>query len=259
MIDTQKEVTMKLLKTILVVTLCFLLLSPAAAASAASYTVRENDSLYSLSKLFKTSVNSLRYSNNLNEYNLKPGSQIYVPAHVHKVKSGETLHKIADQYEVPVTSLKKANGWIANSITPGTRLIIPGEKPHKKSDAVISYSNADIDLLAKLIEAEASGETMQAKIGVGAVVINRVQSKVWAPSVSQVINQKFGSYYQFTPVKIGTIYNKPSTASRRAAWIAMFGSDPSSGAMYYFDQSSKNAWLWSKPLTAQHDHMVFVK
>jgi spore germination cell wall hydrolase CwlJ-like protein len=42
-------------------------------------------------------------------------------------------------------------------------------KAEKKSDAVISYTNADIDLLAKLIEAEASGETMQAKIAVGAL------------------------------------------------------------------------------------------
>ncbi len=250
---------MKLFKSIIVVTLCFLLLSPAAAASAASYTVRENDSLYSLSKLFETSVNSLRYSNNINEYNLKPGAKIYVPAHVHKVKSGETLSKIANRYEIPVANLKKANGKKATSITPGVKLIIPGEKPHKKSDAVISYSNTDIDMLAKLIEAEASGETMQAKIGVGAVVINRVQSKDWAPSVSKVINQKFGPYYQFTPVKIGTINNKPSAASKRAAWIAMFGSDPSKGAIYYFDQSSKNAWLWSKPQTAQLDHMVFAK
>ncbi len=250
---------MKLFKGIIVVTLCFLLVSPAATASAASYKVRENDSLYSLSKLFETSVKSLRDSNYISEYNLRPGTKIYVPAHVHKVKSGETLHTIASKYEVPVTNIKRANGKKGDSITPGQKLIIPGEKPHKNSDTVIRYSNTDINMLAKLIEAEASGETMQAKIGVGAVVVNRVQSKEWAPSVSQVIQQKFGPYYQFTPVKIGTINNEPSAASKKAAWIAMFGSDPSNGAIYYFDQSSKNAWLWSKPQTAQLDHMVFVK
>lgn len=250
---------MKLFKSIFVITLCFLLLSPAAAASAASYTVTANDSLYSLSKLFKTSVKSLRYSNNLDEYNLSPGDSIYVPAHVYKAKSGDTLHKIAKKYEIPVSKIKKANGKSNNSIKPGEKLMIPGVKPSKKSDTVISYSKNDIELLAKLIEAEASGESMQAKIGVGAVVINRVQSKDWAPSVSKVIKQKFGEYYQFTPVKIGTIHNKPSSASQKAAWIAMYGSDPSNGAIFYFDQSSKNQWLWSKPRTAQLDHMVFVK
>jgi spore germination cell wall hydrolase CwlJ-like protein len=250
---------MKQLKKIFIITLCFLLLSPTVAASAASYTIKENDSLYSLSKLFDTSVSYLRYSNNVNVNNLKPGSKIFVPAHVHKVKAGETLKKIAAKYDVSVNNIKKANGNKANSIKAGVKLIIPGEKPNKKSDAVISYTNADIDLLAKLIEAEASGETMQAKIAVGAVVINRVQSKEWAPSVSKVIKQKFGPYYQFTPVKIGTINNKPSAASKKAAWIAMFGSDPSKGAIYYFDQSSKNTWLWSKPQTAKLDHMIFVK
>lgn len=250
---------MKLFKKIFILTLCFLLLSPTVAVSAASYTIKKNDSLHSLSKLFDTSVSYLRYSNNVDENNLKPGSKLFVPAHVHKVKSGETLKKIADKYKVSVSKIKKANSSKANSIKPGVKLIIPGEKPNKKTDAVIKYTNADIDLLARLIEAEASGESMRTKIAVGAVVINRVQSKEWAPSISKVINQKFGQYYQFTPVKIGTIKNKPSAASKKAAWIAMFGSDPSKGAIYYFDQSSKNTWLWSKPKTAKLDHMIFAK
>jgi LysM repeat protein len=84
---------MKQLKKIFIITLCFLLLSPTVAASAASYTIKENDSLYSLSKLFDTSVSYLRYSNNVNVNNLKPGSKIFVPAHVHKVKAGETLKR----------------------------------------------------------------------------------------------------------------------------------------------------------------------
>ncbi|MDF2485574.1 MAG: peptidoglycan-binding protein [Herbinix sp.] len=250
---------MKPVKKIFIITLCILLLSPAMAASAASYTVKSNDTLYSLGKLFNTSVKSLQYSNNFDENSLSPGDKIYVPAHVYKVKSGDSLHKIATKYEIPLSNLKKANGKKADSIKPGQKLMIPGVKPNKKSDTVISYSGNDVDLLAKLIEAEAAGESMKAKIAVGAVVINRIQSKDWAPTISKVINQKFGEYYQFTPVKIGTIHNTPSSASKKAAWIAMYGSDPSNGAIFYFDQSSKNKWLWSKPIKAQIDHMVYVK
>lgn len=250
---------MKLFKKIFVVTLCILLLSPAAAASAADYTVTSNDTLYSLSKLFNTSVKSLRYSNNLDEDRLSPGDEIYVPAHEYKVKNGDSLYKVAKKYEVPVKKIKKANGKKSNSIVPGEKLMIPGVKPYKKSDTVISYSKGEVELLAKLIEAEAAGESMQAKVAVGAVVVNRVQSGDWSSTLTGVINQKFGKYYQFTPVKIGTIHNTPSNASKRAAWIAMFGSDPSNGAIFYFDQTSKNQWLWSKPQTAQLDHMVFAK
>ena len=250
---------MKQYKKIIVITLCFLLLLPAGVASAAKYTVNSNDSLYSLGKLFNTSIKTLRASNNFDEDSLSPGDKIYVPAHVYKVKSGDSMYSVATKYGIPVNDLQKANLKTGNTIVPGEKLIIPGVKPSKKSDAVISYSSGDIDLLARLIEAEASGESLQAKIAVGAVVINRVQSGDWASTITGVINQKFGGYYQFTPVKNGMIKKPASAASKKAAWIAMFGSEPSRGATFYFDQSSKNQWLWSKPQTAQIDHMVFVK
>ncbi len=250
---------MKRVKKIFVITLCFLLSFPTAVASAADYTVIESDSLYSLSKLFNTSVKTLRKSNNLDGDTLIPGDIIYVPAHVYKVKSGDTLYKVANKFKIPLSKLKKANRTTGNSIIPGEKLNIPGVKAYRKSDAVIPYSNAEIDLLAKLIEAEAGGESLQAKIAVGAVVVNRVQNGEWASTISGVINQRFGEYWQFTPVKIGTIKNTPSAASKRAAWTAMFGSDPSKNAIFYFDESSKNQWLWSKTQTARLDHLIFTK
>lgn len=250
---------MKLFKMLFITTLCILLLYPAATANAASYTVRSQDTLYSLSKLFGTSVKVLRYSNNFDENSLTPGDVIYVPAHVYKVKSGDSMSTVAKKYGIPLSNLKRANHKSGTSIKAGDKLVIPGVKPKKSSDAVISHSDKDVKLLAQLIEAEAAGESMKAKIAVGAVVINRVQSKAWAPTISKVINQKFGEFHQFTPVKIGTIHNTPSSASKKAAWIALYGSDPSNGASFYFDNSSKNKWLWSKPLTANIDHMVFVK
>ncbi len=246
-------------KKIIVIMLCFLLSFPAAIANAADYTVAESDSLYSLSKLFNTSVKTLKRSNNLNGNSLIPGDIIYVPAHVYTVKSGDTLYKVAKKFKITLSKLKKANNATGNSIVPGEKLCIPGVKAYKKSDAVIPYKSSEIDLLARLIEAEAGGESLQAKIAVGAVVINRVQSGEWASTIRGVINQRFGEYWQFTPVKIGTINNTPSAASKRAAWTAMFGSDPSKNAIFYFDTSSKNQWLWSKTQTAQLDHLIFTK
>ncbi len=250
---------MKLFKKITIITFCFLLLFPATSASAAAYKVTSKDTLNSLSKLFDTSVTFLRFSNNFEVNSFSSGDVIFVPAHVYKVKSGDSLFKIAAKYKVPVLNIKKANKKTSSSIVPGEKLLIPGIKPYKKYDSVIPYSDGEVGLLAKLIEAEAAGESMQAKIAVGAVVVNRVQSGDWAPTITKVIKQKFGEYYQFTPVKIGTINNTPSYDSKRAAWIAMFGSDPSNGAIYYFDQTSNNEWLRSKSLTTQIDHMIFVK
>lgn len=250
---------MKRFKKILVVTLSILLTFPAATASAADYTVTANDSLYSLSQLFDTSTYLLKSSNNFQENSLSSGDKIFVPAHIYTVRSGDSMFTIATKYDIPLSELKKANYQTGNSIVPGEELIIPGVKPYRSTDTVIPYSTGEVDLLARLIEAEAAGESLQAKIAIGAVVINRVQSGDWAPTIKGVIYQKFDQYYQFTPVKNGMINNTPSAESKRAAWIAMFGSDPSRGAIYYFDQTSTNSWLWSKPQTAQLDHMVFAK
>ncbi|MFA9466106.1 MAG: LysM peptidoglycan-binding domain-containing protein [Velocimicrobium sp.] len=250
---------MKYVKKIVAITIVFLLSLPTTVASAADYTVTENDSLYSLSKLFNTSVKTLRRTNNFEKDILTPGRTIYISAHLYKVKKGDSLYKIASKYKISLEKLKKANWTTGTTIVPGEKLLIPGVKPYKKSDTVIPYTNYEVDLLARLIEAEAGGETYQAKIAVGSVVVNRVQSGEWASTIKGVINQKFEDYYQFTPVKIGTIHNTPSATSKKAAWYALFGSDPSNHAIFYFDQSSKNEWLWSKVQTASIDHLIFSK
>lgn len=250
---------MKHLKRLFVITLSLLFLSPVAQVKAADYKVVKNDTLYNLSILFDTKIEDLRASNNLDGDNLFPNQVIFVPAHIHKVKKDESLSSIAKKYRIPLTNLRKANKKSTNTIKIGERLMIPGVKPYRIADSVIPYSKGEVELLAKLIEAEAGGESFQAKIAVGAVVVNRVQSGEWAPTIKGVIYQRFGEYYQFTPVKNGYINNTPSKESRRAAWFAMFGSDPSDGAIFFFDHTSTNEWLWAKPKTAFHDSFIFAK
>jgi spore germination cell wall hydrolase CwlJ-like protein len=114
-------------------------------------------------------------------------------------------------------------------------------------------------MLARLITAETTGEPYDAMVAVGAVVVNRVQSSDWPNTITSVINQKIGGYYQFTPVKNGYINNPPSDTAVKAAWDALYGKDPSNGAQFYFDDSSTNQWLWSKTITARIGRMVFVK
>jgi spore germination cell wall hydrolase CwlJ-like protein len=96
-------------------------------------------------------------------------------------------------------------------------------------------------------------------VAVGGTVVNRVQSSEWPNSITDVVYQVINGYYQFTPVKNGQINNTPSDAAVKAAWDALYGKDPSNGAQFYFDDSSTNSWLWSRPITVQLGHMVFVK
>ncbi len=250
---------MKRLTKILMIALCILSFLPPSAALAASYTVAANDSLYKIGQLFQTPVSTLKQENSLSSDTIYPGQILSVSAKLHTVKSGDSLYTIAKQYGVPLDSLRKANNKWDSQIRPGQKLLIPGVPASGSSDAVISYTSSELDLLARLIEAEAGGESYQAKVAVGGVVVNRVQSPDWPNTVKKVINHVAGGYYQFTPVKNGMIKKSASADSVKAAKAALSGSDPSKGALFYFDDSSTNAWLWAKTKTAYIGRMVFVK
>ena len=137
--------------------------------------------------------------------------------------------------------------------TVPVRPIVPIITPTK----TITYSASDVDLLARLITAEAQGEPYNAKVAVGAVVVNRVKSGSFPNSISGVIYQTINGYYQFTPVLNGWI-NKPANAdSITAAKAALSGIDPTKGALFYFDNSITNSWLLAKPVSITIDKLIF--
>lgn len=258
------KVTLFVFGTLLSFTLC------TTNVSAASYKVMKNDSLYKIGKLFKTSVKTLKKTNNLKTDSISKGQIIKVSAKIYTVKKGDTLYKIAKKYKISIANLKKANSLKSNSIKAGKKLILPGVKPSSSKDTVkaaksttsnkgiISYTNAELDLLARLITPEATGQPYNAMVSVGAVVVNRVQSSDWPDTISDVINHVAGGYYQFTPVKNGFIKKAASDTAIKAAKEALQGSDPTNGAMFYFDDSTNNEFLLAKKVAVKFGKMVFV-
>lgn len=233
----------------------------ANSAFAASYTVVANDTLNKIGSNFNTSAGTVMSDNGLKSTVIYPGQVLYVRADTCTVKSGDTLYLIAKKYGISLYNLRKANNKWNDILYPGQKLAIPGATASASSTAgkaVVSYSQSDYDLLARLITAEADGQPYNAQVGVGAVVVNRVLNDRFPKTISSVIYQVDTGYYQFTPVENGFI-NKPATdTAKKAAYDALHGSDPSNGALYYFDDSATNKWLWSKPLKAYIGHMVFV-
>lgn len=255
---------------ILLASILLTLTTFSANAYAADYTIVPNDSLYQIGTLFNTSVNTLMNDNKLSSSLIYPGQVLKVPAKVYTVRSGDSLYLIAQRFNVSLSDLRKVNNKWDNLIIPGQMLLLPGIKPTDSSTAdsiarssskgtVIPYKNSEVDLLARLITAEAVGEPYEAMVGVGAVVINRVKSPDWPNSISAVINHVTGGYHQFTPVQNGYINRPPTDDSLRAAWAALYGADTSKGALFYYDKSSTNQWIRSKPVTARIGAMIFAK
>ncbi len=142
------------------------------------------------------------------------------------------------------------------SAVPATAKTAAKSAPAPKAAPAAKAVN-EVDLLARLITAEAQAEPYEAKVAVGAVVMNRVQSGLWANTIKEVIYQKINGYYQFTPVQNGWI-NKPAEAeSIQAAQVALSGTDPTNGAQFYYDDKATNAWILAKPVSVQFGHMIF--
>jgi len=232
----------------------FLLGNPAFAAS---YTVAPNDTLHTIGTVFNTSAETVMKDNGLQSSMVFPGQVLYVRAETYTVKSGDTMYAIARKSGISLYTLRKANNKWDNMLYPGQALAIP-TLPASGAAAGVSYSQSDLDLLARLITAEADGEPYNAKVGVGAVVVNRVKSSDFPDSISSVIYQKCDGYYQFTPVENGWIDKPASADSKKAAYAALNGNDPVGEALFYFDDSCTSSWMWSKPLTARIGHMVYV-
>lgn len=227
-------------------------------AYAATYRVQSGDSLYTIGKLFNTSSSTIMQTNRLSNSSIYPGQALNVPGDTYTVKCGDSLYSIAKRYGISLDSLRKANNEWDNYIYPGQKLAIPGKVTTTAANTgVISYTSSDVDLLARLIRAEAETQPYSAKVAVGAVVVNRVQSSKFPNTIREVIYQRINGYYQFSPVLNGWI-NRPATQTDiNAAYEALRGKDPTNGALFYFDDSATNQWLWAKPIAIRIDRMVF--
>lgn len=234
----------------------------AHSVKAAGYTVVSGDTLYNIGKTFNTNAYTLKYDNKLISDSIYLGQILNVPAKDYTVKSGDTLYLISKANGINVDSLKKANNYWLDFIYVGQRLIIPSTNysistASQTVKGVIPYTESDLDLLARLVRAEAEGQPYKAKVAVAAVVVNRVQSSAWPNTIKDVIYQKVNGYYQFSPVLNGYINKPAATEDRQAVLEVLKGYDPTNGAQFYFDDSTTNTWLWSKSIALRIDKMVF--
>lgn len=112
-----------------------------------------------------------------------------------------------------------------------------------KQNTTSAYSSSDTNLLARLIYAEARGETYAGQVAVGAVVLNRVKNPSFPNTISGVIYQP----YAFTCVSDGQINMSPDKTALSAAKDAMNGWDPSYGSLYYYNPAvATSKWIFSR-------------
>ena len=108
----------------------------------------------------------------------------------------------------------------------------------ESTESTVSASSSDLDLLAALIYCEAGNQSMEGKIAVGQVVMNRVASSSFANSIHDVIYESG----QFTPASSGwldSVIGSAPSDCYEAAQAAMNGQGTVGGALYFNTGSGK--------------------
>lgn len=108
---------------------------------------------------------------------------------------------------------------------------------------IISITEEDYENLVRIVEAEATDLDVKAKILVANVVINRVFSKDFPNTVTEVIFQGDGE--QFQPIQDGRFYSVELTeSSYEAVDRALVGEDYSEGALFFATVASSGEGSW---------------
>lgn len=225
---------------------------PAQTFAAGTYTAVSGDSLFKIGQVFSTTAETLIADNGLRTIEVAIGQKLTVPCATYQVQKGDTLYAIAMRKGISLAALRRANNLYIDTILVGQVLNIPAP-----TTTAGSYTAEDLNLLARLIMAESQGESYETKVAVGAVVLNRVESGLFAPTIREVIYQKYNGYYQFTPVSNGWIDKPANEECIRAAKDALNGADPSKGALFFYDNTTTSAYMLNKPVTARIGSMIF--
>ncbi len=117
-----------------------------------------------------------------------------------------------------------------------------------------SYNSNDRHLLAKVIYAEARGESYTGQVAIGAVVLNRVKDSRFPNTIAGVIYQPWA----FTAVNDGQINLEPNNTAYQAADDALNGWDPTYGSVYYYNpKTATSSWIYTTTYVTQIGNHIF--
>ncbi|WP_243141138.1 cell wall hydrolase [Alkaliphilus pronyensis] len=134
------------------------------------------------------------------------------------------------------------------------QLLISGTRLTENS--IAGYTTKDIDYLAKIIHAEARGESFEGMVAIGAVILNRVEDDSFPSTIEEVIFQP----NQFCSVKDGQFHLEPSRLAYDAAFRAIMGNDPTNGCLFFYNpQIATAVWSFQRPVEAVIGNHRFTK
>ncbi|MCP4178192.1 MAG: LysM peptidoglycan-binding domain-containing protein [bacterium] len=125
------------------------------------YTIKKNDTLYSLSRQFHVSIDKIKEINGIvSAENLKIGIKLKIPSNSfdfnensgytdnadYYVKKGDTLYSISQRNGISVPDILEINGLSDNHVLlEGERLILKRDKNNDRIDNSVAYVEVETD------------------------------------------------------------------------------------------------------------------
>lgn len=240
------------------------------SAYASTISVQPGQTMWTISQSEHVSLPSLESANpSVNPNNLLVGTVLQIPnqtSSTYVVQAGDTMWKIANQFHTSVGSLEAANPAVNPSdLAIGTKLRIPtatSTSSGGNGQTTSTLGQQNLYWMEHVINAEAGGQSIEAQIAVGDVILHRLDAGTYGSTVHNVIFQVSNGHYQFTSVENGEIYSTPTAASIQAAKdVLQNQEDVVPGALVFYNpaQTSANSWVWSQPVVKHIGNLVFAK
>ncbi|MBE6628366.1 MAG: copper amine oxidase [Ruminococcaceae bacterium] len=168
---------------------------------------------------------------------------VYITANGHYYYTVGEVRNLNGHLYVPIRPLARAFAaelyWNASA----RRVELTSDPTGRNAVAWANYNADEVYWLSRIISAESKGEPLKGQIAVGNVVLNRVKSPAYPNTIYGVIfDRKYGT--QFSPVAIGTIYQKPTAKAEIAAKICLEGYSLSEDILFFLNpRASTNFWI----------------
>lgn len=154
-----------------------------------NYTENDNEEMiYNSLKLKKRQPSVLTAKVEINQYEVKPQAVAGVSVALESIDADIVTEIIK---EVETNIIKEVEKETEKEI------VVEIEKP--------KYSDKEIEILQRIVEAEVTGGSIQAKMNVASVILNRVNSDKFPNTIKQVVFQS--NPIQFSPIRDNRYYS----------------------------------------------------
>lgn len=175
----------------------------------------------------------------------QPANQLELKLENMEGKAIETL-QVASDTSVFTGNLAADQGLGIMEVAVSGQRVVGYDLIEKK--LAYKLSAEELEVLQRIVEAEAGSEDEDGRLLVANVVLNRMNSEIFPDTVTEVVFQQSKGVTQFSPVSSGRIYTvEISEETVAAVERALAGEDISRGALYFASRksavSSKMRWF----------------